>query len=218
MAADVGAFRTQLSNVNDTVNTPTFSARDPASPEFWNERFEQAFMPWDNGGVPLALQDYVRRTTPATVLIPGCGVGYEVAFLAEAGWHVTAIDFSAAAVTSAQAVLGKWAPCVVQADFFTFVPQVPLNLIYERAFFCALPPKMRSQIVQRWAELLPAGGHVTGFFFFDDHPKGPPFGIARLELEQLLHPYFDLIDDRPVSDSITVFTGKERWQVWRRKT
>ncbi|MQR00340.1 methyltransferase domain-containing protein [Glaciimonas sp. GS1] len=174
-------------------------------------------MPWDKGDVPLALQDYVRRTTPATVLIPGCGAGYEVAYLAEAGWNVTAIDFSAAAVTCAQTILCKWAPCVVQADFFTFVPRAPLNLIYERAFFCALPPKMRPQIVQRWAELLPVGGQVAGFFFFDDHPKGPPFGIARPELEQLLHPYFDLIEDQPVSDSIAVFAGKERWQVWRRK-
>ena len=178
-------------------------------------------MPWDKGGVPQAFQNYVHATAATTILIPGCGMGYEVAYLAEAGWDVTAIDFSEVAVSSAQAVLGKWADRVVQADFFTFVPSASLKVIYERAFLCALPPKMRPQIVRRWAELLPVGGDLAGFFFFDEgqknSPKGPPFGIARSELEQLLQPYFDLMEDQSVSDSIAVFIGKERWQVWRRR-
>ncbi|MGS0741944.1 methyltransferase [Glaciimonas sp. GG7] len=197
-------------------STPSFTSRDPSTPDFWSERFTQAFMPWDKGGVPLALQDYIQRSTPAVTLIPGCGVGYEVAYLANAGWDVTAIDFSAAAVGAAQAVLGPWGAHVEQADFFAFAPTKPLGLIYERAFLCALPPAMRPAVVQRWAALLPPGAMLAGFFFFDTQPKGPPFGIDRVELEQLLLPYFALQEDQPVTDSIPVFDGKERWQVWRR--
>ena len=47
--------------------------------------------------------------------------------------------------------------------------------------------------------------------------KGPPFGIAREELDALLRTHFDCIADEAVSDSIPVFEGKERWMLWRRR-
>jgi SAM-dependent methyltransferase len=196
---------------------PEFETRDPSAPGFWSERFERRFMPWDQGGVPPALRDFVgRHPEPRTVLIPGCGTGYELAFLCEAGWDAVAIDFSPAAVAAAKQAVGRWTERVVEADFFAFQPPRPVDFIYERAFLCALPPAWRPRIVARWAELLPSGGLLAGFFFFDDNPKGPPFGIARTELEQLLAAGFELAEDQPVADSIPVFAGKERWQVWRR--
>jgi SAM-dependent methyltransferase len=197
---------------------PSFQDRDPSTPGFWTERFEQHFTPWDRGGVPAALRQFVAQAAaPMATLIPGCGTAYEVGFLADAGWEVTAIDFSAAAVTAARKQLGHWGSRVLQADFFTFVPEQPPDLIYERAFLCALPPDTWPRIVQRWAELLPAGALLAGFFFFDDAPKGPPFGANRNQLEGMLKQYFRQIDDQDVTDSIAVFTGKERWQVWRRQ-
>jgi SAM-dependent methyltransferase len=196
---------------------PAFTNRDPCAPEFWSERFEQQFMPWDRGGVPDALQRFIAQSQRNHVaLIPGCGLGHEVAYLSEAGWDVTAIDFSPAAVAAAQQVLGPWASRVVQADFFTFVPQRPVDVIYERAFLCALPRDRWEQIATRWAELLPGGGLLAGFFYFDDMPKGPPFGITPEQLHALLEPHFECIEDAPATDSVAVFTGKERWQVWRR--
>ncbi|MDB5771299.1 MAG: SAM-dependent methyltransferase, partial [Burkholderia sp.] len=87
---------------------PTFENRDPSSPGFWTERFEQRFTPWDRGGVPVALQQFVAAAPkPLVTLIPGCGVGYEAAYLSEMGWDVTAIDFSPAAVAAARNVLGR---------------------------------------------------------------------------------------------------------------
>lgn len=191
--------------------------RDPTSPDFWNERFEQNFMPWDQGKVPLALQQYVaRNATPLVTLIPGCGTAYELAYLSQAGWDVSAIDFSAAAVAAARTQLGPWAPRVHQADFFSYAPATPLQLIYERAFLCALPRRMWPQVAARWAELLATGGLLAGFFYFDQAPKGPPFGITPLQLEALLKPAFERIEDLPVTDSMAVFKDKERWQVWRK--
>ena len=43
----------------------------------------------------------------------------------------------------------------------------------------------------------------------------PPFGIERGELDALLLPHFELIEDREVSGSIPVFAGRERWLTWR---
>jgi len=197
---------------------PTFETRNPATAEFWDERFAQRFMPWDRGGVPAALRDFVQQQAqPVAVLIPGCGSGHEIAYLAEAGWQVTAIDFSPVAVQVARSALGQWASRVVQADFFDFVPPQPVDCIYERAFLCALPREKWAAVAQRWATLLPAGGLLAGFFYFDDAPKGPPFGILREELDALLLPAFERIADAAVTDSLPVFAGKERWQVWRRR-
>ena len=199
-----------------------FATRDPNSPAFWDERFVRGFTPWDQGGVPLALRDFVRRSgKPLATLIPGCGAAWELAFLSDCGWDALAIDFSPAAVATAKAAVGPWGARVLQADFFSYSPFAgdparQLELIYERAFLCAMPPAMRPRVAARWAALLAPGGLLAGFFFFDAAPKGPPFGIGEQELESLLAPWFSCIEDAPVSDSIAVFEGKERWKVWRR--
>ena len=197
---------------------PEFANRDPATPGFWDERFDGGFTPWDRGGVPEALRDFVARAgAPLVTLIPGCGAAYELAFLSEQGWDATAIDFSPAAVAKAKAGLGQWAGNLVQADFFQYLPATQLALIYERAFLCALPRAMWPRVAARWADLLAPGGLLAGFFFFDDAAKGPPFGIERAALDALLDPFFECIEDAAVSDSIPVFAGKERWMVWQRR-
>jgi hypothetical protein len=204
---------------------PDFASRDPRSPAFWDERFERGFTPWDRGGVPQALRQFVAGAArPRTTLIPGCGAAYELAFLLQAQWDATAIDFSPAAVASAKAVVasaqvagGPWVDRVIEADFFNWQPARPLDLIYERAFLCALPRALWPQAAARWAELLAPGAVLAGFFFFDDAAKGPPFGISRVALDALLTPHFRCIEDAAVADSIPVFAGKERWMVWQRQ-
>ena len=193
-----------------------FQQRDPRSPAFWDERFERNFTPWDQGGVPQALREFAAASAPLVTLIPGCGSAYELAFLAEQGWDATAIDFSPAAVLQGKAVAGPHAARVVAADFFAWQPAAPLQLIYERAFLCAMPRAMWPQVAARWTQLLAPGALLAGYFFFDDAPKGPPFGIDRAQLDELLQADFTCIADDAVSDSIPVFAGKERWMVWRR--
>jgi hypothetical protein len=197
---------------------PSFDARDPLAPAFWDERFEKGYTPWDRGGVPERLRQFARELHGLpTVLIPGCGSAYELAFLSEAGWDATAIDFSPAAVAAARQAVGpQWQGRVVEADFFHYQPAAPLDVIYERAFLCALPRAMWPQVAARWAALLPSGALLAGYFYFDNNPKGPPFGIAREQLDALLAPHFRCVADEAVSDSMPVFEGKERWMAWRR--
>jgi SAM-dependent methyltransferase len=205
---------------------PDFANRDPLAPAFWDERFEREFTPWDRGGAPAALREFVaqardRQTAPLSVLVPGCGSAYELALMLEAGWDATAIDFSPVAVARAKSLAAQWADQwadrILQADFFAYTPPHPLDLVYEQAFLCALPRARWPDVAQRWAGLLAPGGLLAGYFFFDDAPKGPPFGIARAQLDALLAPHFDCIADRAVTDSMPVFAGKERWMIWRRR-
>ena len=193
-------------------------AQDSSQPAFWDERYRGSVMPWDAGGVPPRLREWLAAQPPMRILVPGCGSGYEVRLLAESGHDVLGIDFSEAAVAVARRTLGPLAGRVRQADFFALA-EGGFDLVYERTFLCALPPRLRRAWAGRVAELVSPGGRLAGFFFFDDNVKGPPFGIAARALHELLAPAFELRQDEPVpaAQSVPVLAGKERWQVWERR-
>ncbi|MEK6209847.1 MAG: methyltransferase domain-containing protein [Pseudomonadota bacterium] len=193
-------------------------AQDSSKSDFWESRYRDQVTPWDAGKVPDALRDYAKRIKSGSrILIPGCGSAYEAYYLAENGFDVLAIDFSPAAVELAKKNLSRFGDIVRLADFFEFDYGKPYDVIYERAFLCALPPRMWPQYPPRTAQLLRPGGELAGFFFFEATEKGPPFGTSPEALHALLDPSFELVEDKAVTDSIPVFQGFERWQVWRRK-
>ena len=201
---------------------PKPASRNPALPDFWDQRFRDGVTPWDAGGVPRALQDFAAAQAVVAagvprVLLPGCGSAWEARFLCERGWDVLALDFSEAALAAAMQFVGPWRDRLMLADFFSFAAQAPFDIIYERAFLCALPRRLWPDYAARCAELLRPGGQLTGFFFFGSEPKGPPFRIEPAALEALLAPHFERVEDRPVDDSLPVFRGRERWQIWRRR-
>jgi SAM-dependent methyltransferase len=192
--------------------------QDSSRPDFWDTRFRGGVTPWDAAGVPLFLCKWIKNRKPCRVLIPGCGSGYEVRAFAERGHDVLAIDFSEAALEAARRELGKLADRVRKADFFDFDTDA-FDLVYERAFLCALPRRRWPQWAARVAELVRPGGELAGFFYFDDNERGPPFGVAPHALKVFLQDQFTLESDVaiPSGESIPVFQGKENWQVWRRR-
>jgi SAM-dependent methyltransferase len=202
------------------VSTPTFPKADPADPRFWDLRYGASFAPWDAGRVPAQLRAFVAAAgtaAPKTVLVPGCGSAWDVRLFADNGWDVTGIDFSREALAAARAVLGPHAARVREADFFAPLAGEPFDVVYERAFLCALPRRLWDDWGRRMAQVVAPGGMLAGFFYFDAGERGPPFPLAAQgELDHLLAARFERIADEPVGDSIAVFQGKERWQVWRR--
>jgi SAM-dependent methyltransferase len=219
---------------------------DSTHPDFWETRYRAGRTPWDFQGVPPALADFLRRGSatndsgnPARpageaappppsspplpspraprVLLPGCGLGYEVAAFHAHGWRAQAIDFAPAAVELARAQLGALANCVRQADFFGETLDGPYDLIYERTFLCSMPLERRAAYAKQMARLLRPGGVLAGVFFSATATEdGPPFPIAPEEARQLFAA-FELIEDRPIpaDQSLPLFVGQERWQIWR---
>jgi SAM-dependent methyltransferase len=193
-------------------------AQDSSRPEFWDSRFRDGVTPWDAGSAPPHLEAWLAGRSPRKVLVPGCGNAHEARLFAERGHEVLAIDFSDEAVASARRQLGALATLVRQADFFTLA-EGPFDLIYERAFLCALPRARWRDWGRRMSELVCPGGELAGFFYLDDNQRGPPFGVSRPQLAQLRESAFELMEERqvPPAESIPVFQGKEIWQVWKRR-
>lgn len=208
-------------SMSATPPSPTQIKADdqrPEHPDFWCKRFGEGITPWDAGKVPDNFAAFIaHQTTPLNTLIPGCGSAWEAAHLAAQGWPVTALDFSPTAIARAREVLASVAVDLICDDFFKWQPPSAPALIYERAFLCAIPRKLWPDWGRRVAELLPPGGLLAGYFFLCDQAKGPPFGILPAQLDELLTPNFTRIEDTAVEDSIPVFSGRERWQVWRRR-
>jgi SAM-dependent methyltransferase len=194
------------------------SATDSSQPQFWDARFAAGRMPWDCHDVPDKLKTYLLRTEPGHALIPGCGSAYEVAAFHAAGWSIAAIDFSPVAVDRAKKLLGPLGELVVFGDFF----QHPLNessfdVVYERTFLCALPPKLWPDYVARMRQLLRPGGKIVGFFLYGEESEPPPYPLTTVQALELFTRDFILTQDEPLSDSLPVFAGKERWQEWTRQ-
>jgi SAM-dependent methyltransferase len=198
--------------------TPTFPKRDPAEAQFWDLRYEACFAPWDAGRVQAQLRAFVESAASTrSVLVPGCGSAWEVRHLAERGWPVRGIDFSPAAVAAARTVLGPFADRVQQADFFAPIEGQPFDVMYERAFLCAMPRRMWTRWAARAAQVVRVGGELAGYFLFGEGEHGPPFPLhSQAELAALLQPAFESVEDAAVDDSIPAFQGRERWQRWRR--
>ena len=188
---------------------------DSSVPEFWDTRFRGGVTPWDAGGTPYRLQQWLRRPRQRLrVLVPGAGSGYELRLFAEHGHEVVAIDFSDAAIEAAR----RHGHAVVKADFFRYA-ESGFDLVYERAFLCALPRRLWRDWALRVAELVRPGGELAGFFYLDRNERGPPYGTSRDELERLRSDAFALVEDLDIApeQSLAVFRDKEIWQVWRRR-
>jgi SAM-dependent methyltransferase len=195
------------------------TTEDSSTADFWDSRYAAGKTPWDLGGVPAALRSFLERTNPpGRVLIPGCGSGYEVQAFYDAGFEVTAIDFSPVAVERAAHILGPLQSCVIPGDFFKHdLSAQNFDLIYERTFLCSLPPARWPAYANRMAELLAKGNLLAGVFLYGEETDPPPYPLTEAQAVKLLGNDFELIRSESVSDSLPLFQGMERWQEWQRK-
>jgi SAM-dependent methyltransferase len=193
---------------------------DSNRPEFWTVRYAAGKTPWDFGGVPSTLKSFLQRSSnPGKILIPGCGSGYELQAFHAAGYDVSAIDFSPAAVDQARRVLGSLAERVILGDFITHdFGQRRFDLIYERTFLCSMTPSRWPDYVHRTADLLLPGGRLIGVFLYGQRPSSsPPFPLSEPEAEQLFNKRFELVRSEATTDSLPLFHDMERWQEWLKK-
>lgn len=186
---------------------------ETASHEYWDSLYNNRQTAWDIGYPSTPLKTYIDQLTDknATILVPGCGNGYEVEYLLHQGFnYVTAIDISPVLTANLAKRLQDWIGgelTIITSDFFITVGHY--DLILEQTFFCALPPVRREDYVHQVHRLLKPGGRLAGVLFDRDFEGGPPFGGHRAEYEQLFKERFNLKVMAPCYNSIPPRAGSE---------
>ena len=188
--------------------------------EYWNERYANGQTGWDLGTASPPLEEYIKQLAnkDLKILLPGCGNGYEALLMTELGFkNLTILDIAPLAVEQLQNRLRNYPTVkILCEDFFTHQDQY--DLILEQTFFCALPPTMREQYVQKMAELLAPQGKLVGLLFASEFDKaGPPFGGTTEEYLQLFNPYFKSEILEPCHNSIRPRQGNELFIKWVKK-
>lgn len=149
--------------------------------DFWNGRYLTGETGWDLGepSPPFVALHREGRIAPCEVVVPGCGAGWEVAWLAARGYRVTGIDFAPEALARTRARLdaGGLVAELVAADLL-HPPEAlwgRFDLMLEQTCFCAIDPVRRDDYVNAAWRLLKPGGRLIGLFYAHGKPGGPPF-------------------------------------------
>ncbi len=179
----------------------------------WNQAYQENFTPWDKGLPAPPLVEWLEcHSLSGRVLVPGCGVGHDVAFLVSRGVDAYGLDIAPTAVARAKERYPQLAERFVCADLFEFRGQY--DAIVEHTCLCALPPEWRINYRDAVASLLKAGGLLVGVFFInpemDTGESGPPFGISMDELTALFTPRFRVVESQVPATAYPGREGRER--------
>ena len=154
----------------------------------WQKHYEEDDLRWDLGETaPPFVRWWAGWSGGAgRAVVPGCGQGHEVIFLAARGWEVTAVDFAPGAIQRLSARLkaeGREARLLNQ-DFFTLDASHDAfyDLLLEQTFFCAIHPGQRPRYVDTARRILKPGGRIVGLFYETGEAGGPPFDTRRADI------------------------------------
>lgn len=180
--------------------SPSQTPSSPLQAAFWDQRYREGRDGWELGQPAAALAQFLigdplAPQPPGQLLVPGCGRGHEARLLADRGFEVVGLDFSAEALREAQRIHGtaggvlRW----LQADLFDGPALAAAGLgggslagVLEHTCFCAIDPGLRPAYVRTVVELLAPGGWLLGLFWCHGRPGGPPFGADPEAVHALL--------------------------------
>jgi len=197
--------------------TPQNVASPDLGPAAWDARYATADIPWDMGKVsPPLVRFREAGLLPAgrRVLVPGCGSGYEVAFLADAGYEAVGVDFSAQAIEVARRLVGsRSGSSAIVADMLSNQVEVlgEFDWAFDQTFFCAIEPCRRGEYGRSMQRLIRPGGEVWALSFRVTSPGGPPFDSTADEYVSILaNVGFETVEVRALdSESHPARRGRE---------
>jgi len=177
----------------------------------WEARYRAGDTPWEKGRPHPGLIWWLReRRLSGRIVVPGCGSGHDVRYLAAKGASVHGLDVAESALKSA----AKY-PLVGTEEYrLCDICQPDPSLVgtfdhaFEHTCFCALHPSQREPYLHGLTSLLKPGGTLLAIFYLNpDHEEpGPPYGIPRQDLLSLLSKnYLPLFE----ATGIPTYPGRE---------
>lgn len=186
----------------------------------WDEAWREGRTGWDAGASPPALDEWLERhkVEPGRALVPGCGAGYDVFTLAEAGWEAVGLEVSPTAAGRFDEERRKRgipleSAHIQVADFFGS-DLGPFDLIFDYTFLCAIEPQRRHDWASAMRKLLDDEGRLVTLVFpiseEREWEEGPPYRLSIDLVRGIASPQFVLVDSyRPARSHL----GREGMEV-----
>ena len=169
----------------------------------WKCDYSSGTAPWDTGRVSAQLRRFLASghiiSAPGRALELGCGTGTNAIFLAEAGFEVTAVDFTAEALCLASrrarqaGVQVRW----IEADVLHLADIIPaadpFDLIFDRGCFHGFAPCDRPGFVEQLRIVTRPGSVVFLLTGNSREPfkNGPPV-VSEAEIRETFDSSFKI--------------------------
>eukprot|EP00835_Amoeboradix_gromovi_P004544 NODE_359_length_10180_cov_0.431703.p6 type:complete len:205 gc:universal NODE_359_length_10180_cov_0.431703:432-1046(+) len=190
----------------------------------WEKFWNSDNIPWDQGDCTPAFKHAVTSGYfKGNVLIPGCGYGWDVLYLAKnSDCNVTGLDLSPSCIKKCVEKHGSSKNFkFVEGDFFAQAvnpAQVKYDSAFDYTFFCAIDIEMRPAWGKTYSNLIHSGGHLITLMFplKEKVEVGPPHTVSLEEYQQALLD-FTLVQRISDIESFPNRVGYEELAIWRRK-
>jgi methyl halide transferase len=195
----------------------------------WEERYEIGDTPWDKGAPAPPLLEWLEKRGPirGEVLVPGCGLGYDVRAIAAAspGAKVIGLDIAPSALDRARRFSLAGNETYHCANLFDLPVELTncFDWVFEHTCFCALQPRQRVDYVRAIIRALKPEGVLLAIFFLNpwdpgEMPAGggPPFGVTPEELDLLFGTHFELVEELKPRRAYPGREGREIIRMMRR--
>ncbi|KAF9456882.1 S-adenosyl-L-methionine-dependent methyltransferase [Collybia nuda] len=198
----------------------------------WDDVWKAKVIPWEGGFSQPPLKEVIESgevdfPRQGRALVPGCGSGYDaILFASSLGLDSVGMDISETAIQVANGNLAaletppKGEVKFTTGDFLTLeLPdEEKVDLIYDCAFFVAIPPSYRPAWSRQMINLIKPGGYLITLIFPMDPLSdiGPPWSVRPSHYHELLDGNFVKVVDRESEVSLPGRAGRERIAVWRR--
>ncbi len=126
----------------------------------WDERYQTADLVWSAAPNRFLVEE-VGPLEPGSALDLACGEGRNAIWLAEQGWRVTGVDFSAVAVDKARRLAAERGVAVDwQVGSVEEYQPPPDGFDLVAVFYLQLPPAQRAEALARAASCVGPGGAI----------------------------------------------------------
>jgi len=193
----------------------------------WDQRYKEDDKPWDKGTATPVLFELSEKASTYfkpgfKTLVPGCGLGHDVALLRILGLEAYGLDISETALNTAKELYSDLGDVWIIDDLFQLKDKDgSYDLIWEHTCYCAILPEQRTDYIKNMLRILKPGAYFAGVFFLDTGQApdvGPPFSTTKDDVIQLFAPYFELIWEAKPNQSYPGRENREHAIIWRKPT
>ncbi len=196
---------------------------NPDKVEFWEESYINGKTAWDMKSATPAYEDLLSHNLlrdKKSMLVLGCGYGYDAIAAAKSGYDVTANDISETAIRFASELAFKENVDInfLLEDFFLLKDDLSFDIVYDYVTYCSFDPQRRKEYANKVASLLKQNGLFVFILFpIENRIGGPPFAVDLNEAEKLFGEQLELILSTNEINSIKPRKGRELLQIYRKK-